>query len=211
MARNSYPDWVLKYKEKGTELRFINGKYYLYKVHCERINSKNKKITDKYLGRITENGLMPPKEKFNLVSSFEYGFSFFMYKYSYNILEGLYKIDKRVAEKIFIISLFEVIYNLPFNEYLFKSSYLSILFNKIDFNKKITDNMKFNIDRSKKMITDYILKSFTSDSFYELKNILSTLHIIKIDDKYILPEASNIILNIYNKYNIKMEIYNEGK
>lgn len=209
--KNSYPEWVLKYKEKGTELRFINGKYYLYKVHCERVNGKNKKITDKYLGRITEDGLVPPKEKFSSIFSFEYGFSFFMYKYTYNILEGLYTTDKRVAEKIFIISLFETIYNIPFNEYLFISSYLSILFNKIDFNKKITNNMKFNINRSKKMIDDYIKKNFTDETFNELKNILSTLHIIKIDDKYILPKVSNTILNIYNKYNIKMEIKNESK
>lgn len=74
----NYPDWVLKHKKKGTELRCIKGKYYLYQVHCVRENGKNKKITDKYLGRITEDGLIPPKDKVRSVKVYEYGLSCFL-------------------------------------------------------------------------------------------------------------------------------------
>ena len=35
------PDWVLKYKTKGTNVILKNGKYYLYKVHSERRKDKN--------------------------------------------------------------------------------------------------------------------------------------------------------------------------
>jgi len=27
----THPDWALKYKKKGTELRFLKGRYYLYR------------------------------------------------------------------------------------------------------------------------------------------------------------------------------------
>ena len=59
------PDWVRKHKAKGTEIRNISGRYYIYKIHSERdpITKRPKKITDKYLGRITPEGLIKPKIK----------------------------------------------------------------------------------------------------------------------------------------------------
>ena len=53
---NKHPDWATKHRAKGTELRLIRGKYYLYEV-SSKWNSKLKrpqKITGKYLGRISE-------------------------------------------------------------------------------------------------------------------------------------------------------------
>ena len=37
-----YPDWVMKHKEKGTYVNFVNGKYYLYKAHSERVPGTKK-------------------------------------------------------------------------------------------------------------------------------------------------------------------------
>lgn len=52
----AHPQWALKYKRKGTELRCINGKYYLYEVSSkwDKELKKSKKITGKFLGRITK-------------------------------------------------------------------------------------------------------------------------------------------------------------
>jgi len=52
----AYPEWVLKHKTKGTYINCINGRYYLYGAHSERIpgTKKVKRIFDGYLGRITE-------------------------------------------------------------------------------------------------------------------------------------------------------------
>lgn len=56
MNKNKHPEWVLRHKEKGTELRVIRGKYYLYEVSCyyDKETKKPKKKTGKMLGRITE-------------------------------------------------------------------------------------------------------------------------------------------------------------
>ena len=54
----AHPDWALKFRKPGTELRCINGRYCLYE--CTSVYDKNKKRavkkTGKYLGSITEHG-----------------------------------------------------------------------------------------------------------------------------------------------------------
>ena len=58
----AYPDWVLKHKTKGTELRKIRDKYYLYKVTSkwDPKKKKAKKVTLGQVGTISEEyGLIP--------------------------------------------------------------------------------------------------------------------------------------------------------
>ena len=56
MSTIKHPDWALKHKQPGTELRFIKGRYYLYEVSSKWNKEKKRaqKITGKTLGRITE-------------------------------------------------------------------------------------------------------------------------------------------------------------
>lgn len=63
----SYPKWVEKQRRKGTNISCIRGKYYLHECSSKYDPKKKraKKITGKYLGRITEEGLIPPKKKRN--------------------------------------------------------------------------------------------------------------------------------------------------
>ena len=50
-----HPEWALACKRKGTELRYINGRYYLYEVSSKwnRDKKRSVKITGKLLGKIT--------------------------------------------------------------------------------------------------------------------------------------------------------------
>jgi len=52
---SSHPKWATKHKKKGTELRFINGRYYLYEVSSkwDKEKGRARKITGKLLGKIT--------------------------------------------------------------------------------------------------------------------------------------------------------------
>lgn len=67
------PEWVEKYKEKGTTIRKINNKYYKYKVHSER--QKGKKypvlVQDALLGTITEDGFISSNKKMVMPSELE--------------------------------------------------------------------------------------------------------------------------------------------
>ena len=51
-----HPEWALAHKRKGTELHLLKGKYYLYQVTSKWNPEKKRsmKITEKFLGRITE-------------------------------------------------------------------------------------------------------------------------------------------------------------
>jgi hypothetical protein len=56
-----FPIWVLAHKQKGTEIRLIGGRYYVYAVTSKWIPEKKRsqKITGHLLGKITESGFVP--------------------------------------------------------------------------------------------------------------------------------------------------------
>ena len=61
-----HPQWALKYKRKGTELRFINGHYYLYEITSkwDPEKKRSKKITLGLLGKITkEDGFIESEKR----------------------------------------------------------------------------------------------------------------------------------------------------
>jgi len=219
MRVKDLPDWVLKHKVKGTEVHQSGNNYYLYKIHCERVDGKNKKITDSYLGKITASGLIPPKDKsvkiFANAFTLEYGLSFLMVTLCFNLYLGLLRTDKRVANKIFVRSIIEFLYG-GFEPIFYQSSALSVFFPALDFSRPLTKNMRVNIDRTIRMIHSYILKHLNSDDFVNVKNILSTYHIIKTDSAIVFPALSDQFELIYQKMGIsykeiKGEIKHEDK
>ena len=54
----AHPDWAVKYRRPGTELRLINGCYCLYECRCvyDKEKKHGVKKTGRYLGSITEEG-----------------------------------------------------------------------------------------------------------------------------------------------------------
>jgi hypothetical protein len=68
MARNPsqpHPDWALAHRRPGTELRLINGRYYLYeyKTVYDSQKKKPKKVSGPLLGSITQNNGFRPSAK----------------------------------------------------------------------------------------------------------------------------------------------------
>ena len=61
----AYPEWVLKQKRKGTEVRKMGNNFYLYKVTSvwDKEKKRARKVTEKYLGKITEEGLVKPRHE----------------------------------------------------------------------------------------------------------------------------------------------------
>jgi len=67
MKTNSkHPDWAITQRKPGTELKNINGRYYLYEVKSvyDKTMGRSKKISMGILGSITqENGFIPSPKK----------------------------------------------------------------------------------------------------------------------------------------------------
>jgi transposase len=59
----SLPEWVKKHKTPGTEVRTNSGRYYLYKVTSkyDPTIKRSRKITERFLGKITPQGIIKPK------------------------------------------------------------------------------------------------------------------------------------------------------
>ena len=87
-TKTNHPDWSLKHRRPGTELKLINGRYYLYGVKSvyDKTIKKSRKISLGILGSITEENGFTASEKNELkkksrstylnkqVMVYEYGF-----------------------------------------------------------------------------------------------------------------------------------------
>jgi hypothetical protein len=157
MEEKMYPDWVNKQKKKGTNISCINGRYYLYAVSSvwNKEKGRAQKITKEYLGRITEEGLIPPKHKTQKVEMpitvKEYGASNVLNTIGADILTELRKSFPVYGEHIFAISALRVIEQCPFKriEHYYKNSYLSELYKGLNLSgKDISELLKnFGGDR----------------------------------------------------------------
>jgi len=131
--RVTYPDWVEKHRQKGTNISCINGKYYLYAVSSKWNKEKGRaqKKTDKYLGRITEDGFIPKavrdlSEK-SVATVKEYGATSAIIELGKDLLEKLRRKFGRDGETIFAIAMSRLIEQSPFKrtENQYANSYIS--------------------------------------------------------------------------------------
>jgi len=114
------PRWAQKHKTKGTEVRDFGGRYYLYKIHSVRDPEKGrpKKVTDKYLGRITEDGLIKPKhervlESLKDITVKEYGATDYLIENNKEIIKSLKKVYPHRWKEIVTFAVFRLMYNSP--------------------------------------------------------------------------------------------------
>lgn len=79
MSGKVYPDWVQAHKTRGTAIKKVGSKYYLYKHTSKRVPGKKyPQPVDAYIGAITPDGVIKSgKKKLSLttVEVKEYGFS----------------------------------------------------------------------------------------------------------------------------------------
>jgi transposase len=130
----THPDWVLKYKRKGTLVqKKRDNLYYLYRVHSKWNKEKGRAqlITDEYLGRITPDGLIEPKAKrimkrFDQVTVKEYGATFLIQNLSSDIMKALRE-NFHEWKEIFVFAAMRLIHASPMKnvEFLYRTSYLS--------------------------------------------------------------------------------------
>ena len=134
-----YPEWVMKQKQKGTNISCINGKYYLYAVSSvwNKEKGRAQKITNEYLGRITEEGLVPPKKNTPKIETpitvKEYGTAGVLNELGTDILSGLRECFPTFGERIFTIAALRLAFACPFKrvEHFYANSFLSELFPKL--------------------------------------------------------------------------------
>ncbi len=128
MALKDYPDWVLKHKKEKTEIRFLNNKYYLYSYKISDVNGKKKKVTDKYLGRITEEGLIQKTLKKTCYTVKEFSTAIYLINILKTVIIGAKKNHPTDYKNYIALASYDVIFNNDINlwNYSFLSTQLSL-------------------------------------------------------------------------------------
>jgi len=156
-----YPDWVLKHKAKGTNISCIDGRYYLYEVSSvwNKEKKRAQKITKRYLGRITEDGLIAPKTRTEKitppVSVKEHGASSVITELGNDIFVKLKEKFPNEAETLFTLAVLRTIEPNPFKraQEAYRHSYLSETFKGLRLSgKDISVFLKGFGDNREKMV-----------------------------------------------------------
>lgn len=203
----NYPEWVMKYKEKGTYINCVKGKYYLYSAHSERVpgTKKVKRICDAYLGRITEeDGLIQPKDKVEgTITVFEYGLSTLILSVCSNIHKGLRKTFTKNGDFVMAAAILSFIYG-KYDGNIFQYSYISMRFPELDFKAPLTDAQASGIDRGFRMIKDTMIRIFAED-MQDVMLHFSHLYKVNVNGKLYTTEESDELKGLKQKYKIELE------
>ena len=203
----NYPEWVMKFKRKGTYINFTKGKYYLYSAHSERVpgTKKVRRVCDAYLGRITEeDGLIPPKDKVEgTVTVLEYGLSTLVLSVCGNIHKGLRKTFAKNGDFVMAASVLSFIYG-KYSNSLFRCSHLSVRFPGLDFKALPTEAQISGIDRGTRMIKDTMLNVFKED-LQDIMLHFSHLYKVNVNGKLYATEEPDELKGLKEKHKIKLE------
>lgn len=163
---SNYPEWVLKYKEKGTFVNKTVSKdgtvsYYLYRGHSEREKGtgKVKRVVDGCLGRITEkDGLIPARHRLpEKILIKEFGRTRICVFFTEYMLPGMHATYGDDAEKIYAAAVLYYIYS-TWSWHLFMDSWLCIHFPDVLSEKDEECLSPKDIERVVSMIT-YVMET----------------------------------------------------
>jgi len=163
-----HPEWALKHKRKGTELRFINGTYYLYEITSKWNPEKKRsqKITLGLLGKITKDNGFIESQKHKLkkgkaisddISVKEYGLSSFIEN---SLSEYVELLKKHFPEhwKFIIASAYaRLAYQSPLKnyQYHFSKSFLSEKLSRVGLSSSSITIKTREIGKNRQQILDF--------------------------------------------------------
>ena len=178
-----YPDWVTKWKTKGTHVMRKGDLYYLYRVHSEwnREKGRAQLRTDEYLGRITPDGFIEPKVKralrrYDQIMVKEYGSSFLINHISRDVMDELKRHFPEWKE-IFAFACMRLLHRSPMKnvEFHYITSYLSEMLGDAHVSPDALGPMIRRIGMDRTAMTGF-MRSFMKDDRYlavDLTHVLS--------------------------------------
>jgi len=184
-----YPDWVVKYKRKGTAIHKIRGHYYLYEIGSkwDKGLGRARKITKGYLGVITPEGLKEPGYRMNKPTTCkEYGASLFLIEENKDVIDRLKEYFPVRWKEIFALSVFRLLYQSPLKhmELHWEDSYLSEVFTGASLSKNSLHQVLEDVGQDRQGIAEF-LRSFVCGH----ENLLIDLtHIFSLSDNIVLTE-----------------------
>lgn len=165
----AHPDWALKHKVKGTELRQIGKNYYLYKINhkWDKEKKQSKKITGEYLGRITEEGIFKQRNEqlTNIENTTikEFGASKFISTKAQDIIQNLKDVFPGIWKEIFVFAAFRFFYASPLKNVRdhYCNSHLSDLFPEAKVSPKTLAKLLDFIGKQRTLVKEFFTRYIT--------------------------------------------------
>jgi hypothetical protein len=184
MKINNMPEWVKKYKTKGTTIRYIENskQYVLIRVKSNRVKDKTYPVvSQEYLGIITETGL---KLKYGVsIDNLEFGVSYFIYMNFKRELERKFSFDNGFTPTLICATIIYFLYG-SISDTLLHLSAIGLFMNVDSFTIK-----------SHFIITETRLKKIKSHSLFIDRSLSSRMD---FDDKILLlAHLRNLSYNSY--------------
>ena len=164
-----HPEWATCHRKKGTELRKINGRYYLYeyKTVYDKKRKKPKKITGKILGAITEREGFKPSPKrlseeapkpITQIQSKEYGMANLITSKFKEYYDALEKIFGAQAKQLLAIAYCRFAYQCRLKHIpeLLEASYLPEMLKINVFSEKKVSKILNDLGKNREKILDYM-------------------------------------------------------
>lgn len=164
----AHPDWALQFKTKGTELRFIRGKYYLYRISSkwDKERKRTRKITHEMIGRITqEEGLIPKGQRKKStekplppVTIKEYGATQFLRALGEDIFTELAHTFPTNWQQIATLAMNRLIYQAPLknNQFLYHESFLSEVMPDLKLDKNTLTQLFDELGSNREKIATFL-------------------------------------------------------
>ena len=207
-----YPDWVMAHKKKGTYVNRVGDKYYLYTAHSERVPGTNKvkRVSDGYLGRITEeHGFIPAKPKLaDPVYVYEYGLSETILSLCSNIRSGLNREFRANGDYVMAGGALLFMHGEIRPEH-FETSWLSIRFSGFGMRKVPTDKQRFGMERSQRMIAD-TLKGYFGDAYPLAISMLPLVKTVRMSDETVIAVIPDGVKDFLTQHGLKFEEVQDG-
>ena len=175
------PEKIKRFRTKGTEIRKVKNNYYLYRVKCfyDSESGKRRKKTLAYLGRITEEGVIPPRHrdeaKVNskpVAPSYskEYGATWLFRSQSKDIYEKLQAHFGVAADWIYVTAILRAIKKCAFKniEHYYETSYISEVFKDLPLSSASISNNMALLGINRVAMVKFMREFIPSDKFYAI-------------------------------------------
>lgn len=189
----SYPDFVKKYRPKGTIVKCVNNQYYVYKATSKRVPEKKYpvQVIGNIVGKIDYTGFHKVERCVCDISNpiiREFGFSRFLMKFVDDFEKRNNISNKRISKNLY-------------SNFILLLSPQSYLQDEENFKYISKDEIRSKYKMSVSQQLDFILKftTFSKDELEPLKYICS----VKLGSKVIVGSLTNEQRNIIEKIGLK--------
>ena len=198
------PEWALRFRKKGIEIRDFGGRYYAYSVRSiyDREKKRARKITGKYLGVVTRDGIVKRSSITGISGDYEYGNIALLYGIAEKkVLPILRDVFPYLSQRIITYSILRLLNPLPMKSvrYEYEKTYLSRVMDESMSPQSISDMLSsLPEDRCREVMRrmtesgEYIL--IDSTSIFSRSSNISILELGHNDRSIHIPQINLMML-----------------